>query len=191
MHETTIKKQEDLVRKYIRAKDTNMPALMKEVFSSNARLEMKLQTQNISFPSFTLGLENITEVLVTTFAKSYEKVYTFCLSDSLKNNEETLTCHWIVCMREKNSGKVRIGYGIYDWVFTIGENTKVKHLIITIEEMFSLEKKHSSVFLEWLEGLSYPFCSIETFFKNSPKMEEVQSIENYFRKVETKKQETI
>ena len=57
--------------------------------------------------------------------------------------------------------------------------------------MFSLEKKHSSVFLEWLEGLSYPFCSIETFFKNSPKMEEVQSIENYFRKVETKKQETI
>ena len=160
MHETTIKNQEDLVRKYIRAKDTNMPALMKEVFSSNARLEMKLQTQNISFPSFTLGLENITEVLVTTFAKSYEKVHTFCLSDSLINNEETLTCHWIVCMREKNSGNIRIGYGIYDWIFTIGENTKVKHLIITIEEMFSLKKKHSSVFYEWLEELSYPFCTL-------------------------------
>lgn len=191
MQKTTLKIQEDLLLKYIRAKDTNMPVLMKEVFSANARLEMKLQTQNISFPSLTLGLENITEVLVTTFSKSYEKVHTFCLKDTLKNNEDTLTCHWIVCMREKNSGNVRIGYGLYDWIFTSGENTKVKHLIITIEEMFKLEKEYSSAFFEWLEGLSYPLCSIETFFKNSPQNEEVQTIENYFRKVETKKQETI
>ena len=161
-----------------------MPALMCEVFSANARLEMKLQTDNISFPSLTLGLENITEVLVTTFAKSYEKVHTFCLSDSLKNTENTLTCYWLVCMREKGSGNVRIGYGLYDWVFTEGENTKVKHLTITIEEMFRLEKECSSVFFEWIDGISYPLCTVEKVFKNSPKMEELQSIANYFRKVE-------
>jgi len=186
-----IKTQEDLVLKYIQSKDKNMPHLMSEVFDSNASLEMKLQTKNISFPSQTLGLENITEVLVTTFAKSYEEVHTFCITDTLKNNEDTLTCHWIVCMREKGSRNARIGYGLYNWVFTSGENTKVKHLIITIEEMSKLEKEYSSVFFKWVEELSYPFCTVEKVFKNSPKIKEVQSLENYFKKVETRKKETV
>ena len=182
MDEMTIKTQQDLVLKYICAKDKNRPHLMSEVFTSNASLEMKLQTQNISFPSQTTGLENITEVLVSTFSESYEKVHTFCISDTIKNHEQMLTSDWIVCMSEKSSGDVRIGYGVYDWIFTKDENTKVKHLTIKIEEMFTLEKEYSSIFFDWVGELSYPLCNLETVFKNSPKIEALKSIENYFRK---------
>ena len=57
--------------------------------------------------------------------------------------------------------------------------------------MSKLEKEYSSAFFKWVEELSYPFCTVEKVFKNSPKIKEVQSLENYFKKEETRKKETV
>lgn len=182
MDESKIKTQQDLVLKYICAKDKNRPHLMGEVFTSDAILEMKLKTQNISFPSQTFGLENITEVLVTKFSQSYEQVYTFCLTETINNSSQLFKSDWIVCMREKRSGEIRIGYGVYNWFFTKEEEPLVRHLTIQIEEMFTMEKEYSTLFFNWVEKLEYPLCSLEQLFKKSPKFRAIQSIQKYFGK---------
>jgi len=181
MDETIIKTQQELVLKYICAKDKNRPHLMDEVFTSNATLEMKLKTQNIFFPSRTLGIENITDVLVTKFSQSYEQVYTFCLIDTINNSSQILKSDWIVCMREKKSGDIRIGYGVYNWFFTKDEEPLVKHLTIQIEEMITMEKEYSTLFFNWVEKLDYPLCSLEQLFKKSPNFRAIKSIQKYFR----------
>ena len=142
---------------------------------------MKLKTQNISFPSSTMGLDDITEVLVTKFSQSYEQVYTFCLTDTINNSAEILKSDWIVCMREKVSGDIRIGYGVYNWFFTKEEEPLVKHLTIHIEEMITMEKEYSTLFFKWVKTLDYPLCSHERLFKKSPNFKAIKSIQKYFR----------
>jgi len=181
MDESVNKKHQDLVLKYICAKDKNRPHLMDEVFTDTATLEMKLKTQNISFPSQTVGLENITEVLVSKFSQSYKNVYTFCLTDTMNNASEILKSDWIVCMQEKNSGDVRIGYGIYNWFFTKDEEPLVKHLTIQIEEMITMEEEYSTLFFDWVRKLDYPLCSLEQLLNKSPNFRAINSVQKYFR----------
>jgi len=181
MDEMTIKTQQDLVLKYICAKDKNRPHLMDEVFANNATLEMKLKTQNISFPSQTVGLDNITEVLVTKFSQSYENVHTFCLTDTMDNASQILKSDWIVCMQEKRSGDIRIGYGVYNWFFTQDDEPLVKHLTIQIEEMITMEEEYSMLFFDWVRKLDYPLCSLEQLFKKSPNFRAIKSVQKYFR----------
>ena len=67
MLEESLKDQENIINRYISAKDKNKPHLMKEAFTPSARLEMKVESKNISFPSSTIGLDAITDVLVSKF----------------------------------------------------------------------------------------------------------------------------
>mgnify|MGYP007022651872 CR=1 FL=1 len=173
--------QEELVLKYINAKDKNRPHMMSEVFCSDATLEMKLQTQNIMFPSRAVGIENITEVLISTFSKSYRNVFTFCFQDSNKKSKHLLSTKWLVCMIEKGNGKVRFGYGKYDWFFSSEGEKLVKHLTIQINEMFSLDEKYENEIYEWIYTLSYPFCNSEEVLKSCPNIDSLQSIKSFLK----------
>jgi hypothetical protein len=82
------------IQTYIHAKDENRPHLMKFAFAETAKLRMAVETDTISFPPLTDGIDAITQVL-RDFGQVYENVYTFCLGDPPKGNVDKYTCPWI------------------------------------------------------------------------------------------------
>lgn len=107
----------ELISTYILAKDGNRPWLMRNVFADGAQLEMVVRTESISFPSAATGIDAITEILVRHFCRDNENVYTFCLCPAPKGHANAFSCNWLVGMSVRDTGKVRVGCGQYDWVF--------------------------------------------------------------------------
>jgi hypothetical protein len=93
---------------------------MKRVFAETAKLEMTVETTAISFPPLTVGVDEITRVLVRDFDQINENVYSFCLTNPPSSSVDTFACRWIVGMSDKAIGAIRIGCGHYDWSFQIG-----------------------------------------------------------------------
>ena len=178
-----IESHKHIIKNYIRAKDDNKLHLMKSVFTDSATLEMRVKTDNISFPADTVGLEAITNVLVRNFNQTYENVYTFCLEDSFNNQHDATSCIWLVCMTERDSGNVRVGAGKYDWRFEDAENPLANilatNLVITIEQMLVLEPIHSEQIMEWARDLPYPFCDSERMFASMPDLEPLELIRKF------------
>jgi hypothetical protein len=143
---------------YIRAKDDNKPYLMAEVFSLNAELTMKVNSENIVFPPKTVGLEAITDVLVRRFSENFENVFTFCFSDSLKGSAVEVSCAWLVVMNEKRGRECRVGCGRYDWQYVDEDKILVSTLTISIEQMLVVDADQTALIMAWVEELSYPFC---------------------------------
>jgi len=59
----------------ILTKDGNRPWLMRQAFSEDARLEMVVKTDAISFPSSATDIDAITDALVPRFSSDQENVY--------------------------------------------------------------------------------------------------------------------
>jgi len=148
----------NLIEMYIKAKDCNKPVLMKKVFNNNAVLQMIVKSDNISFPSNVQGEENITNTLVKDFSNKFENVYTICIEDSIKIENNTLTCHWLVTMSDKANTEIKMGYGEYIWTF---KEDKVSSLVIQIDEMNILEISRLDEIMEEVNSLSYPWCKKE------------------------------
>ncbi len=188
----TIETQKNSIQSYIRAKDDNKPHLMKVAFTDSATLEMKVKTDNISFPAETIGLDAMSNVLVRNFSQTFENVYTFCLSDSFVSQGNVLSCDWLVCMSERDGGKVRVGAGKYDWHFQDEENrtaningivsTLATKLVITIEQMLILSPDHSDQIMEWAGKLPYPFSDSEQMIEYIPDLESLDMITEFLNK---------
>src|SRR5262245_1818722 len=126
----------ECIRAYLRAKDESRPHLMRSAFAASARLEVKNETDAISFPPVTTGLDAITKVLVRDFASTYENFYTLWLSSAPGGPPAAdFRCGWIVGMSEKMTGAVRVGCGSYDWAFQREEPYLVQRLVISIKIM--------------------------------------------------------
>jgi hypothetical protein len=144
---------ETVLRNYFHAKDENRPHLMSKVFSRTAALQMRVNTDAISFPADSRGIDEITAVLVRRFGQTYENVYSFYLDrPPLQCNH--FSCHWLVGMSEKSSGNVRVGCGAYDESSGLAVN-----LVITIEAMQSLAPEQFDAVFDWLGTLAYPWSS--------------------------------
>ncbi len=152
---------------------------MQAAFVDSATLNMEVKTDSISFPSESVGLEAITDVLVRDFSQRYENVYTLCVSDSLESQKGVLSCKWLVGMSEREGGDVRIGCGRYDWRFSDVESNLANHLTITIEKMLVLTPESSRSIMAWLEQLAYPFCHSDIIFENMPDIDEFGLIRQY------------
>lgn len=140
------------VARYINAKDKNRVHLMAGVFCEDACLQMRVNTQSISFPAQTIGLAEISKVLVTDFSTSYENVYTFCITQSCVVQGNQLECDWFVVMSDKKSSQLRIGSGKYYWTFN-DTNFKVTKLVIEIEQMQVFEQQEAFSVLSMVETL--------------------------------------
>ncbi|WP_072682660.1 hypothetical protein [Arcobacter sp. LA11] len=156
------------ISKYIYAKDNNKPHLMKNIFTSSAKLDMKLKTENISFPSETLGLTSISKVLINDFNKTYENIYTICLTDSLVQDNKSVKCNWFVIMTEKENNMIRFGYGSYYWSFNSKDNDLVDYLNITIENMIILEKEFYFEIFDWFTKIPYPWADTKIVANTVP-----------------------
>lgn len=170
------KDHEKIITHYIHAKDENRPHLMKNVFTNSATLEIVLKTESISFPSCTVGLHAISDVLVSKFNITYENIYTYCFIDSLKQHKNELSCSWLVTMSEKANGSVRVGYGQYNWHFDNEGVTLADRLIITIEKMVTLNSSFSDQIMDWLNTQPYPWCNSVSISQTMPEIEALDSI---------------
>jgi len=167
---------QEAVEIYIRAKDENRPYLMERAFAENATLEMIVNSGTISFPPISIGLESIADILVRRFAQAYENVHTFCLAAPPGNHEPNFSCDWLVGMSEKETRRVRLGCGRYDWVFQSQGRHMVERLKITIDLMESLAPSCLGSVTNWLCRLPYPWCTAQAALAGIPSLEDLHPI---------------
>lgn len=167
------------IEQYIAAKDFNQPYRMADAFAEDATLAMVVDTDAISFPAASIGLDAITDVLVRRFAQSYENVHTFCITEPPGDAVPALTCDWLVGMSEKDSGKVRVGCGRYEWRFQPQSPRRVQQLTINIRHMEFLSPVHLRPIMRWLSSLPYPWCDCVAAFKAAPPLDELMPIRAY------------
>lgn len=183
--EPAIETPEDLLRDYIRAKDGNRPHLISGVFGESACLEMRVKTQNISFPAVSQGAATIADVLVRRFNQTYENIYTFYLARppaGLACPPAVFACDWLVGMSEKATGEVRVGCGRYEWVFQQEPPHRVERLAITIEAMQTLPAWRLPDILDWLLALDYPWSSARAVCASAPAIASLEPVLHYLRR---------
>ncbi|BBB24692.1 nuclear transport factor 2 family protein [Amphritea japonica] len=154
------KRYQNLISQYIKAKDNSKPHIMAKVFAEQAVLKMDVQTDNISFPAEVQGVDKITRTLVQDFNNSYDNIYTLCITNSVNQHQHQnhLSCRWLVCMTEKSSGSLRLGYGDYHWRFEGQSSGLISQLKITIDDMQILPEGIETEILCWFDTLPYPWA---------------------------------
>ena len=176
MHPST----ENLLRRYFHAKDENRPHLLTQVFARDARLEMQVKSNAISFPAVTQGRDAIGDVLVCKFGQTYENVYSFYLQRPAPGTVvHQFSCDWLVVMSDKESRNPRIGCGRYDWQFQAEAPFLVSQLHITIEAMQVLAPDLESTIYAWAASLPYPWCSAPDISETAPHMDELKPVIDY------------
>jgi hypothetical protein len=166
------------IENYIRAKDGNRPALLRQAFSAQASLEMVVLTSAISFPGAVNGLPAITDTLVRSFSLAYENIYTFCIGPPPQADAATYTCKWLVGMAAKGTGELRVGCGQYRWQFA-AQTGLVEQLAITITHMQVLAAGELEPVMDWLQGLDYPWCSSADISGRAPDSADLAPILGY------------
>jgi hypothetical protein len=161
---------EMVLRSYFHAKDENRPHILERVFEPGAELVVVNHASTISFPARTVGREAIADVLVRNFAQTYENVYSFYLRRPHARVEE-FSCGWLVAMTEKHSKSARVGCGRYDWSFARAAPHLARHLTIAIHAMQVLPPAEVATVLEWVQRLSYPWCTAEEVARIAPRIE--------------------
>jgi hypothetical protein len=146
-----------LIDAYIHAKDSNRSHIMKDIFSTDAVLTMKVMTNNISFPEKIFGVSEIADTLATQFSTKFENVYTFCIGEPPSKLVDAFECRWFVCMTDKETRSTRIGHGTYEWALDTYAR-KVKALLIRIEQMEIVSEEWREPILRCAQKLPYPWC---------------------------------
>ncbi len=172
-----------IIATYICAKDGNRPWLMRQAFTTDSVLKMDVKSKAISFPALTQGIEDMTYVLVRSFARDYENVYTFCLTDPPAHDAQQFSCDWLVAMSGKQSGDLRVGCGRYDWVFGSGNTAAATDLKITISHMQIFDPEHIDAAMTWVSALPYPWCQPEQAVRDMPKLAGLGEIARYIEQI--------
>jgi len=167
-----------VLRGYFHAKDENRPWLLQEVFAEDARLQVSNRAMNIAFPAVTHGREAIADVLVRRFNQTYENIYSFYMArppvDATK-----FSCDWLVAMSEKDSKRVRVGCGRYEWELQGSSPYLASHLHISIEAMQLLPAEQFKTVFAWVRLLNYPWSSAAEAVKLAPHIESLAEVLQY------------
>lgn len=160
-----------IIEQYVYAKDYNRPYQMHRVFCEEATLEMRVNSESITFPPITRGREGIAELLSRQFGATYDNVYTLCISDSVVFSGSELACRWLVVMTHKEEKTGRVGFGSYDWRFSQAPDPAVQSLIITIDEMNVIEAQKVEAYLAWINQKNYPWSCWAELVEDIPEKE--------------------
>jgi hypothetical protein len=166
----------DHIRTYIHAKDANRPHLLARAFAPDAVVALVVNTPNISFPPVVSGLDAVSDALISGFGRTYENVYTFCLSEPPGDGARRFTCDWLVGMSEKQNGAVRLGCGRYDWQFGGDAAGLIERLTITIDTMERLPSDKVLTVMDWLSRLPYPWCPARVAIERAPAIDDVTGV---------------
>jgi hypothetical protein len=175
-----------VLRDYIRAKDENRPHLMREVFRSDALVEITAEPRRgralISFPPRLQGLEAITATLVSDFGGRFENIYTFYLGSPARGMQgDTFSCDWLVAMTAKGDATVRVGCGRYRWQLAArpAGRALVQSLRIDIFAMQALAAEDWPAVQAWIAKLGYPWTQSETVLNHWPEHLGLEPVREY------------
>jgi hypothetical protein len=152
--------------------------LLANVFAWDAMLEVRNKSSAIAFPAVTAGREAIADVLVRSFAKSYENVYTFYMARPHAEATD-ITCDWLVCMTEKDGGSVRVGCGRYDWTLQADPSGLATRLFIGIEAMQVLAPDQFELVFAWVRAMGYPWTSADAAVRDAPQLPALAPVLDY------------
>lgn len=150
-----------ILEKYIEGKDQDRYGILEEIYSPEATVSFEINTEDIQFPGTIRGNVEIAKILSMDFNRKYHQVKTYYLSkDSMESESlEVSVQKWLVAMRERNNGSIRIGTGYYDWEFEYDQDSRLqikKHKIF-IHTMLELPADKLEI-LQYLHAtLSYPW----------------------------------
>jgi len=90
----------------------------------------------------------------------------------------------MVGFSEKNSGAVRLGCGLYDWVFQTHDPFLVEDLKITVKFMLVLPSDTLYPLMHWFSKLPYPWCSPAEALNGMPKLAGIKSVLDFINRIE-------
>lgn len=176
---------EDLLEKYIAGKDQDKFEILEEIYLPNAQVAFEIQTDTISFPSELFGNINIARVLSAEFNKKYDNVKTYYLSRTFPQIENLVILKqgWLVIMREIQNKQIRVGTGLYDWIFEkqAAGNLRIKRHNISIGVMLCLSGFSLSYLTELQSKLFYPWIYQETVIDVLQEYRELQEVYDYIK----------
>ncbi|MFM0550626.1 hypothetical protein P0D69_06550 [Paraburkholderia sediminicola] len=149
-----------LLECYLRAKDMNRPELISECFSSDAELTFSIATDDIDFPRRVLGASAIAKTLVSDFGERFDRCRTYYVcAEPLVDEGRTCSMPWLVVMRQKEAGSLRMGKGMYRWRFgnEIGKADRIVQLHIHIERMDAVPDPRAEKLNALQASLLYPW----------------------------------
>ncbi|RKR36901.1 nuclear transport factor 2 family protein [Paraburkholderia sp. BL17N1] len=149
-----------LLECYLRAKDLNRPELISECFSPDAELTFSIATRDIDFPRRVNGAPAIATTLVADFGERFDRCRTYYVCTKPQVDEgRACSMPWLVVMRQKETGSLRIGKGMYRWRF--GSETGGKDLVVQlhihIERMDAVPDPHAEKLSALQGALLYPW----------------------------------
>jgi len=173
---------ESRLRDYFRGKDENRPLYIERAFAPDAKLDMALRTEAIAFPARTQGSAAIADVLARDFGRRYDNVHTYAMDRPERDAVlPEYHCNWLVVMTEKDTARVRVGCGGYDWRFEVESPYRVSALTITIEAMLVLPAASRDAIYAWVDVLPYPWCDPVSAVHDAPSVEALRPVLDYLR----------
>ncbi|SAL34952.1 hypothetical protein AWB70_02426 [Caballeronia cordobensis] len=149
-----------LLECYIRAKDQNQPELIFDCFAADAELTFDIATEAIDFPRSVKGAAAIAKTLVADFGERFDccRTYYVCAAPDV-DVDGVCAMPWLVAMRQKDNGALRLGQGAYRWrIAGMGDGSeRIVGLHITIESMDTIDDPGSARLRSLQDTLSYPW----------------------------------
>jgi hypothetical protein len=150
-----------LLERYVQAKDSVQPQLMREIYVPDAVLTYSIATDSIAFPAKTVGLEAITSTLVVEFAMRFGSCKTYYVCESPPPDDaDVARIPWLVVMREPAAASLRIGKGYYQWTFAKAGCVSAMH--IHIDRMDAIPDADSRLLRAAQAELPYPWLQPAT-----------------------------
>lgn len=145
---------------YFDGKDFNQPKVLRTAFANHGVVKFTIDAEIIEFPSEIRGGDLIAKTLFEDFHKQFVDVRSYYITDELGELSDGVIkgLHWLVVMKERQTGNLRVGTGSYDFTFVHEAflGWRIDELKIHIQEMVSLADAGEGV--RSLQGaLSYPW----------------------------------
>jgi len=180
------KNAEYLLEKYVEGKDQDKFKILGEIYIPNAKVTFEIDSDTISFPTEISGNKNIAQVLSAEFNRKYDHVQTYYLSRSFPQIKDLVISNqgWLVIMRDKEDNSIRVGTGLYDWIFQkqADGNLKIAQHNISIGVMLCLPGLSLSFLDELQSSLLYPWVDKKKVIKVLSDYNELQDIVDYLEK---------
>ncbi|MCA8300297.1 nuclear transport factor 2 family protein [Burkholderia seminalis] len=165
LHPATVRA---LLECYLRAKDLNRPSLIADCFAADAELSFSLASDDIDFPPRVTGAAAIARTLVEEFGERFERCRTcYVCAEPDVDAHGVANMPWLVVMRQKDTGALRIGHGTYRWQFA-GDDTRddaarIAALHIHIARMDTIDDPRSSKLDGLHAAFGYPWLPAHAF----------------------------
>ena len=151
-----------LLERYVQAKDGNRPQLVPEIYLADAVLTYSIATDEIDFPRHIAGADAIARTLVSEFGQRFGSCKTYYVCESPPADDADISSlPWLVVMRERAAGQLRVGRGTYRWQFARapGGGLAVRAMHIHIDRMLQIEDKAGRQLELIQHGLPYPWLT--------------------------------